>query len=122
MLIENFYTIVSSEVSNDEVATRIILNNDHQVFDGHFPNNPVTPGVCMIQLIKEILEDTLQENLSLIKISNVKFTALINPNVNSELVINTTFSKKENEVKIKNTCSFTDGTVALKCNATFSSK
>lgn len=119
MLENDFYTIVSSEINNDTINSKILLNNDHQIFDGHFPNNPITPGVCMIQLVKEILEKTYQLKLQLSAISNVKFTALINPNINQELLINTEVKKEDTLLKIKNVCTFTDETVALKCNATF---
>ncbi|TDQ28865.1 3-hydroxyacyl-ACP dehydratase [Tenacibaculum caenipelagi] len=119
MLENDFYTIVSSEIKEDTISSKILLNKNHQIFEGHFPENPVTPGVCMIQLVKEILEKTYQYNLQLSKISNVKFTALINPNVNQELLISTQVNKEDTLLKIKNVCTFTDSTVALKCNATF---
>ncbi|CAM1349424.1 hotdog family protein [Tenacibaculum halocynthiae] len=123
MLLENFYTLESNSLLDDNVVkSTMILNNDHQVFDGHFPNNPVTPGVCMMQIIKEIVEHTLQLELQLFKVSNVKFTALINPNVNKELQLETVIIKELNSIRIKNISKFTNGTIALKYNATFNIK
>jgi 3-hydroxyacyl-[acyl-carrier-protein] dehydratase len=54
MLLDNFYTILSSESSDSTTWTiQIELNPDHTVYQGHFPEHPVVPGVCLLQLIKE---------------------------------------------------------------------
>ena len=54
MLLDNFYTILSSESSDSTIWTiQIKLNPGHPVYQGHFPEHPVVPGVCLLQLIKE---------------------------------------------------------------------
>ena len=57
----------------------VILNPDHLIYKAHFPGQPVTPGVCILQMIQEILSE--QEGMSLFirKIKNVKFTNMILP-------------------------------------------
>jgi len=30
--------------------SRIALNKDHPVFEGHFPGNPILPGVCTVKM------------------------------------------------------------------------
>ena len=61
MLLDNFYTILSSESSDSTIWTiQIKLNPEHPVYQGHFPGHPVVPGVCLLQLIKECEEGTLQ--------------------------------------------------------------
>ncbi|KAB6403026.1 3-hydroxylacyl-ACP dehydratase, partial [Bacteroides xylanisolvens] len=53
MLLDNFYTILSSESSDSTTWTiQIELNPAHTVYQGHFPEHPVVPGVCLLQLIK----------------------------------------------------------------------
>lgn len=119
MLIKDFYTLQTVNIVNvDMVYVNILLNKNHEVFNGHFPGNPVTPGVCMIQTIKEIIENHVKQRLFLQYISNVKFTALINPNINPELILELSFIKENNTYKFKNITKFTDGTIALKCNGT----
>jgi 3-hydroxyacyl-[acyl-carrier-protein] dehydratase len=65
------------------------LNKDNEIFTGHFPNHPVLPGACMLQMIKEVLEDTFDASFRLNKALNMKFLSLIDPGTNSilELVI-----------------------------------
>ncbi|WP_159022224.1 3-hydroxyacyl-ACP dehydratase [Formosa sp. L2A11] len=120
MLIKDFYTkLTTSIVDTNAIHVTINLNKDHDVFNGHFPGNPVTPGVCMVQIIKEITQDYVNTPLFLQNISNIKFTALINPNVNAELILELSIIEENDTVKIKNITKFTDGAVALKCNGTF---
>lgn len=120
MLIKDFYTVLKTTVvDTNTIHVTIKLNKDHDVFNGHFPGNPITPGVCMIQTIKEITQDHVNSTLFLQTISNIKFTALINPNVNAELILELSIIEDNNRVKLKNITKFTDGTVALKCNGTF---
>ncbi|WP_103069776.1 hotdog family protein [Aquimarina sediminis] len=120
MLIKDFYTVVKVTLVEKELLhAHISLNKRHKIFEGHFPGNPVTPGVCMIQIIKEIVEKHLEKKLFLERISNVKFTALINPHVNPELLMEVSIAEIDGVVKVKNISKFADGVIALKCNGTF---
>ncbi|WP_437919191.1 hypothetical protein [Sphingobacterium sp. LRF_L2] len=113
-LIEDFYTIERfEEVSVQKYIVHVCLNPAHKIFSGHFPGNPVTPGVCMMQIIKEITESITQKSLFLTKSSNVKFMALINPLINPILQLVLDLSTDSELIKVKNVTSF-DDTVALK--------
>lgn len=119
MLIPNLYTIKNLEKIDDvNFKVQIELNPNHEVFEGHFPNNPITPGVCMMQIIKEITEGFVAKNLFLSKVSNVKFMATINPFVNPILELNLNIVCENDEVKVKNT-SFFEATNALKFSAIY---
>ena len=123
MLNKDFYKIQTiNQVEANTIHVSILLNKNHDVFNGHFPNNPITPGVCMIQAIKEIAQTQVNSLLFLHKISNVKFTAIINPNVNPYLILELSLINENNIIKVKNITKFTDGTIALKCNGTFVKK
>lgn len=119
MLIPNLY-IVKETIKTDDnnFKVQIELNPNHEVFEGHFPNNPIMPGVCMMQIIKEITEGFVEKDLFLSKVSNVKFMATINPFINSILELNLNVVCENNEVKVKNS-SFFDTTNALKFSATY---
>ncbi len=123
MLIKDFYKIKKiDQVDTNTIHVNIHLNKDHDVFNGHFPDNPITPGVCMIQTIKEIIQTQVNSLLFLNYISNVKFTALINPNINPDLILELSLIQENNTIRVKNITKFTDGTIALKCNGTFVKK
>lgn len=120
MLLQDFYKVDKIDTINEgKYLASITLNKDHDIFKGHFPGNPVTPGVCMMQIIKEITESVLNVSLTMVSTSNVKFMALINPEVNSKLVLDIEISENEaSEIKVKNTTSFEE-TVALKLSNTY---
>jgi 3-hydroxyacyl-[acyl-carrier-protein] dehydratase len=120
MLLENFYTILSLEKTDTQKYLAVILINEkHDVFKGHFPGNPIMPGVCMMQIIKELTEEITQFPLFLQTLSNVKFMALINPDVTPELRLELDVTiTNEDLVKVKNTTFFNE-TVALKLSSVY---
>ena len=120
MILENFYSIESQSKSKDknEFSLDIRINKNHDIFKGHFPNNPVMPGVCMMQIIKEITEDIIDSKLFMEKCTNVKFMALINPEINHRLHLKLIISQENEIVKVKNKTKFED-TLALKMSAQY---
>lgn len=79
MLKDNFFTFSPLVFDGILLKTTISLNPAHDIFKGHFPGNPIVPGVCMMQMIKEVLENQLGKKLRLIKADNIKFLSFINP-------------------------------------------
>ncbi|MBP1222108.1 3-hydroxyacyl-ACP dehydratase [Flavobacterium sp. 1355] len=120
MVLHDFYKILSEEkISDSKYAITILVNEKHDVFKGHFPGNPIMPGVCMIQIIKELTESITKSTLMIQTLSNVKFMALINPEATPELRLELdVVISEDNLVKVKNTTYFND-TVALKLSNTY---
>ncbi|NGM65725.1 3-hydroxyacyl-ACP dehydratase [Sphingobacterium sp. SGR-19] len=119
-LLPDFYRVenILSSSKNAYVAA-VHLNPAHPIFVGHFPDNPVAPGVCMMQILKELVEEVEQKSLFLAHASNVKFTALINPNENAVLQFDFEISHdEEGQIKVKNTTTFGE-TIALKLTNTY---
>lgn len=121
MLIKELYSIQSFEKTDGSVKASVKLNKDHEIFKGHFPGNPIMPGVCTIQLVKELTEKALDKELFLSVVSNVKFMAIINPEKNDTVHLMLDILEEEGTFNVKNTVSF-DDTLALKLNAVFKSK
>lgn len=120
MVLNNFYKILSKKNIDDsqKYFIEIFINKDHPIFEGHFPDNPVMPGVCMMQIIKEITEELVDHELFMEKCSNVKFMALINPKINSKLKLEIHVAEENQIVKVKNITKF-DDTIALKFSASY---
>lgn len=118
MLLEGLYKIQEFEYSDPHLLATIKLNKDHRIFDGHFPGHPVLPGVCVIQIIKELTEKCLKRDLLLSVASNVKFMSVINPEKNDIIKFQIEITQNHEEVNIKNSVHFED-TLALKLNALF---
>ena len=55
------------------------MNNGHPVYKGHFPSNPITPGVLSLQMIRECLSKKVGRELHYSAIKNCRFLAMIRP-------------------------------------------
>jgi 3-hydroxyacyl-[acyl-carrier-protein] dehydratase len=94
MLLNDFFKIL--DIQNGEKYTvQIELNPKHNIYSGHFPGNPITPGVCLVQMVKETLEHITQKELNLIKGDNLKFMAILNPEVDPIVSISLAIKTKE---------------------------
>lgn len=120
MLLEDFYEVKRISLSQESsYMAHIRLNKNHEIFKGHFPEKPITPGVCMLQIIKNITSEILGKKLKLISTGDIKFLAIINPEFHADLNLSIQISKNSDaSITIKNITSF-DNTVALKMNATY---
>lgn len=79
MLRNDLYTTGSVTKTNSNHLVPVTLNPAHPIFSGHFPGQPVLPGVCMLEMVKEILEDLLQQKLRISKGPLIKFLQMIIP-------------------------------------------
>ncbi len=81
MILKNsLYTIVSADAQSGGLPCYdIALRADHPIYQAHFPGQPITPGVCIIQIAKELLEEHLGRQLLIRAIKNVKFVGIISP-------------------------------------------
>ena len=119
MLIKDFYTLNTlKQLTDTSYLATITLNKNHEIFKAHFPGNPVTPGVCMMRVVKEILEKITGKKLVLTKSGDIKFTALINPFENENLDINFNISEIADGLKVKTEVSF-NTTLALKMTGNY---
>ncbi|WP_326981253.1 3-hydroxyacyl-ACP dehydratase [Chryseobacterium sp. MYb264] len=118
-ILTDFYTLESYEqAENGSFTAKITLNKDHDIFKGHFPGNPVTPGVCMMQIVKELTEEFTGLKLFLKTASNVKFMAIINPFETPDLKLQLDITQSDDDVKVKNITSFGE-TIALKMSVNY---
>jgi 3-hydroxyacyl-[acyl-carrier-protein] dehydratase len=92
ILLNDFYTILQTVPTPGVVRAKIAINKNHRIFEGHFPGLPVVPGVCMLQIVREIMEVDCGTELKLSQADNMKFLSVINPEQNNEvdLIVNYT--------------------------------
>ncbi|MBK7285755.1 MAG: hypothetical protein IPI95_00850 [Flavobacteriales bacterium] len=51
MLIKGLYTVTRTVQEGDRITASVHLDEHHAVFKGHFPDRPVMPGVCTLQIV-----------------------------------------------------------------------
>jgi 3-hydroxyacyl-[acyl-carrier-protein] dehydratase len=96
-LLNDFFNILSVEQPDSKYMIGIELNPAHEIFRGHFPGNPVVPGVCMVQMIKEILQHIFMREYTMVEASQLKFLAVLNPVQVQTLTVALTILKGDND-------------------------
>lgn len=106
MLSEDLYTILEqsgTELIGQEgepspgmkLSFMIRLNPAHPVYGGHFPGNPVVPGVYQVQIVKELASLVLQKELIIRRSDNIKYLSMIVPSLMPLLKIILEIKEKE---------------------------
>ena len=75
----SLYTIQSKQRQDDAAQYVLVLNAEHEIYKAHFPGQPITPGVCLLQIAKELLEGFSNLTLEISHIKNVKFLSIVSP-------------------------------------------
>lgn len=118
LLVNDFFYLQSSSHTDGTIAAQLRLNAAHRIFEGHFPGQPVVPGVCMVQIIKEILEAALGKTLQLQKADHIKFLAVIDPGKSVDVDAAIRYTCSENSYAVTASL-FKEGTVYLKLRGNF---
>lgn len=118
MLLKDFYAVTSSTELEKEFITEIKINKNHELYEGHFPGKPVTPGVVLMQLFKEEAERRSNKKLQLATASNVKFIAVVDPSVHNHLILKSSIIFENGILELKGIATQND-VISLKINATY---
>lgn len=110
MLIKDYYTkeLISNE--GNEYNFRIQLNSECTVYQGHFPNEPVSPGVCNIQMIKELAETIIGKETFMNNMNLCRLTTLITPKTHPSMIASLSLDEKDGIYKLKATLGNEDNT------------
>lgn len=122
MLRDKFYELKTLKPvgdSDDEFEAVVRLNKDSEIFKGHFPDNPVAPGVCMVQILKELTSKITKTKLTMQSASNIKFMALINPELTPDVKFTIHITQENDTIQVRNKC-YLDEIIALKMGVKYS--
>ena len=91
MILQNeLYTIVET---GDNVA-KIRLLPECAIYQGHFPGNPVTPGVCQVGIVEELAGMICGFRLHLKEVKLLKYIDILRPVTDD---VEVSFDKLEEE-------------------------
>lgn len=99
---DSLYTIVSEFKGDGRHDFNIKLDPEHFIYKAHFPGEPITPGVCIMQIAKELLEEAVSEDLILSCVKNIKFLRIISPNEVTEICYSLAkISREDDQIKVQ---------------------
>ena len=116
---DTFFKVKSACPTTRGTDYTLVLEPNHFIYQAHFPGNPVTPGVYIIQIIKELSIEMLQHNLFLKKIHNVKFLNVINPRENKEVVFSISICSEGDDIHKINALVYNDNQLFAKLSMLF---
>lgn len=61
------------------IQALVTIDPKDAIYKAHFPGHPVTPGVCLIQAVSELMEQHYGRKLMICNLKNVRFLSAIIP-------------------------------------------
>jgi 3-hydroxyacyl-[acyl-carrier-protein] dehydratase len=84
------FILESRNEEQGRITANYHLDAQNPIFEGHFPNNPIVPGVCQINQIKEDVQGIVGKALQLKEIVLAKYFKPMVPSSVCQLVCTVT--------------------------------
>lgn len=97
MFQDDLFQILTEEIEDNRALFAIRLNREHSIYSGHFPGDPITPGVCVVQIATDLFSHLMKKECTLITAKNVKFLNIIKPTEHDTINYELNWEKTENE-------------------------
>ena len=94
---KDYFFIESETIEGLTGRFAVRLNPACEVYKGHFPDEPVSPGVCNIAMLLSCAEMVIGFPLRATKINRCRLTTLITPLSHAELELDIDLKEKEPE-------------------------
>lgn len=93
MLMNDFYTIQYIQRDPNSISCKVAFNNQHDIFRDK-EGKPVVPGVCMMEMVRELLEQQTDRSLWMRDAEEVKFFQMVTADVQPIISISWEQQKK----------------------------
>ena len=97
--------------SDGSISGKASFAKDFIGFQGHFPDNPIVPGICLMDAIKILLERVLHKKLEVTEILSVKFFNALGPEEDSRF--NITFEENDGKLIAKSEINCDDRKISI---------
>ena len=62
-----------------QITASIATESNSPWFSGHFPDNPILPGIAQLKMVADLLAKVVAGNLCITGLSRVKFRKIVRP-------------------------------------------
>lgn len=115
----SIFDIVSLSKKEHTIYAKAKILADSDIYKAHFPGNPITPGVCQLQLVKDCVKTAYQTNNLTFKSSKfVKFVNILKPTEHQEIDIEISINE-QNDLLELDTKIFDNDTIFLKARLNY---
>ena len=78
-LLNSLFRVVDRRQEGEQTVFDVELCAEHLIYRTHFPGHPITPGVCVMQMVCELAAEIVGYPVHMTGAKNVKFLAPIIP-------------------------------------------
>jgi 3-hydroxymyristoyl/3-hydroxydecanoyl-(acyl carrier protein) dehydratase len=86
-------------MKEDVIVGSKTITGDSPWFSGHFPNDPILPGIAQLKMVLDLIAKSSPGSFSMTSLSRIKFRKIIKPD--QRLDIHVTPGKKEDQYIFK---------------------
>ena len=122
MLLNNFFYIDQVIADESSIKADIRVNSNHPILMGHFPEQPIVPGVCMLEMLKEVIQFNNNKKYQLESASMIKFLTMFAPPQFTSASFNIQINPFESNKLQVNASLNSDDTIFLKFKGVFIEK
>lgn len=118
-VLQDFYELTGFIAETGGWKASLRFNATHSIFAGHFPGQPVVPGICMMQLVQDALEKGTGNRLQLSAAHTIKFLQFIDPRLQETINLDLKLIKTEEDQLTIMAQLFREPVVYFKYNAVY---
>lgn len=75
----DYYHIISKNEAGGEFQYKLALHASCEVYAGHFPGHPISPGACNLEMIRQCVSDAMGKNIRISLIRQCRYLKLVTP-------------------------------------------
>jgi len=72
--------------SSNEILADAIVSGKSPWFSGHFPGEPILPGVALLGMVFDAIKQAYGKNLKISRLKRIKFKQIIKPNDKIQII------------------------------------
>ena len=91
-------TLTSNGVNS--YSAQVGINPEDPIFSGHFPGQPVLPGVCTLAILKDCICRATEKRLIYCEMAQCKFTGMVDPSLSGILDIEFVLAGAEEQLTV----------------------
>ena len=92
-----FFTLHNIQSTGSKFSVEIRFDPSHPVFAGHFPGQPVVPGVFLVEILTGAVSEVSGKKAVFKEAGNLKFIQVIDPTVHHSVLLDGSIVKEEKE-------------------------
>ncbi len=75
-----WYSLVEEiRLAADEIHARVTTDGQSPWFAGHFPDNPILPGIAQLKMVADRIAASREDDVHMSALSRVKFKKIVRP-------------------------------------------